>query len=42
MNDIIERADIALTRALFSIYANTDIAARFALAEISNLARSKK
>lgn len=29
-----ERVDVALTRMLYSIYANTDAAARFALAEI--------
>lgn len=29
-----ERVDVAMTRALYSIYANTDAAARFAMAEI--------
>ncbi len=36
-----ERVDIACTRALYGIYRNTDIAGRYALAEISTLARSQ-
>lgn len=34
-----EKVDVKLTRALAGIYANTDIAARFVLAELHQLAR---
>lgn len=34
MSAILESADVALARLLFSTYRNTDIAARFVLEEI--------
>ncbi len=34
MLTLAERIDAELTRALFSIYANTDIAARFVIEEL--------
>lgn len=34
-----EKVDVKLTRALFSIYANADIAARFVLEELHQMAR---
>lgn len=35
-----EKVDVKLTRALAGIYANTDVAARFVLEELQQMARS--
>lgn len=42
MYAIIDKCDVALTRALFSVYRNTDIAAAFALDEINTAAREAR
>lgn len=39
MSSILEAADVALARTLFSTYRNTEIAARFALEEIKAKAK---
>lgn len=42
MSDILESADVALARVLFSAYRNTDIAARFILEEIHRQAKEAR
>lgn len=39
MLSLAERIDIELARALYSIYANTDIAARFVIEELHQQAQ---
>lgn len=41
MSAILEAADVALARTLFSTYRNTDIAARFVLAELHAMAQAR-
>lgn len=42
MSAILQDADIAFARLLWSIYINTDLAANFALSEIGSQARRAK